>query len=157
MSQQKLYIYIYFFFNKHKSLAHFVTGAASFMSMEDGISVNYDGTVTFDLSLTFSQPGPSGQLEHIDRFELIKNTETVAICLPNIPSCNFPISNTNQWWTVVSNSSTLDEHKYCFKYILHQVLSDDRGEYRAQVEGTDPASSSLDPINKSLFVSGEKC
>ena len=135
---------------------YFIAGAAYFTSEEEQISVNDDGTVKFNLSLSFSKPGPSGLLQRIDRFELIKNARTIALCVTNNPPCTFS-ANFNQWWTVEDENRTVTENRYDLQYILHQVRSDDRGLYTAQVEGFDPASSSQDAFQKDLQVTGEAC
>lgn len=104
----------------------------------------------FNLSLSFSVPGPSGLLERIDRFELIKGDMTVALCVINNPLCTFD----DNWWTVDDCNKTVTERRYDFRYILHQVQSVNRGLYTAQVEGIDPASSGQDAFDKEIRVTG---
>ena len=123
---------------------HLVSGAAYFTSEENEIYVTEDGNVKFDLSLSFSQPGPSGSLQRIHSFQLRRN-DPIIDCFTESSSCVFHRSN--QWWTV-------EGHGHNVMFTLHQMQREHVGTYTAQVVGLDPANNGQTTFMKSLEVDG---
>ena len=123
------------------------SGSASFSNSNEDIGVSYTGTVTFDMTLSFSLPGPCGFMEEVDDY-ILKNSEDVELvhCWTDT-SCNIFPTSSDQWWTVWNNDNIM--------YILHQAQRRDKGSYTAQVEGTDPSGSGIHEICKTVNVEGK--
>ena len=121
--------------------------------------MNDDGTIFFNLSLTFSMAGSSGLMQEMVAFILVSSTDlmnliTVVSCSANLNAvpCTFSGAHDSQWWTVDT-----EEGEYHVVFVLHQARSSDRGSYRVLVEGRDPATGNLDAIRKTIYVTGMYC
>ena len=130
-----------------------VLGAVAFVSGNEDVRVSDMGTVLFRFAIEFSQPGPLGNREEVDKFELLDlggNRVVECQTVDSSPLIDCPYLNTNdhQWWTVAGNSIEN------VMFILHQAQSTDRGQYTARIEGVDPASNGVDKIEKTISVIG---
>ena len=130
-------------------ILYYVTiGKASFASCyvpscrEDAF-VNNNGTVSFDLRLTFSTSGRTGLLQNVVG-TMIMQMSNVLLTIRG-PSINTGDRN----WTVEGNSS---KTRYA---MLHNAIVSDRGEYAIKTELLDPATGSLSIISKRVLVKGK--
>jgi hypothetical protein len=130
-----------------------VYGAVSFASGNDDTDLNVSkgGTVEFSFAIQFSQAGPRGLREEVNRFELRNTAKRLLVeCQINgHADCRYMNNNDHQWWTVMG------EDIYSITFILHQAQSTDRGPYTARIEGVDPAQRSIDTIDKEYRVIGK--
>ena len=125
----------------------------SFASGNDDTDLNVSkgGTVEFSFAIQFSQAGPRGLREEVNRFELRNTAKRLLVeCQINgHADCRYMNNNDHQWWTVMG------EDIYSITFILHQAQSTDRGPYTARIEGVDPAQRSIDTIDKEYRVIGK--
>ena len=119
-------------------------GKAYFSNNHCNINVSADGTITFDLTLSFTQSGPSMNKQTVSKYTLKNGTGK------SLVTCN-PVCDTNrhQWWTLkaVETGGRV--------FVLHQANSTDRGSYTAEVEVTHPNEDSINEITKSFHVTCE--
>ena len=109
--------------------------------------VSDGGTVEFSFAIQFSQAGPLGFHEEVNRFELHDPARGLIVhCqIDGHANCDY---NNHQWWTLMG------ENIHSISFILHQAQSTDRGQYTARIEGVDPAQRSTDTIDKEYRVIG---
>ena len=109
------------------------------------VSVSNHGRVTFNLSISFREAGPSGNVQTVKHTVLKKGSMIIATCSTN-GGCNF--DNGNRWWTVFG-VETVD-----LVLILNQVISSDRAQYTAETELEDPSTGGVDTLSKNIAVTG---
>ena len=128
-----------------------VPGSASFASGDEDIQVSENGTIVFNLKLSYSASGRSDFRQQVERIYLKNSSEDVVSCFPTA-GCTFSI-DVARWWTVHDgDTGTLD----CLVFILHQALSYDRAEYSANVDLADPAIvGGIVTKSKTLLVTGK--
>ena len=126
------------------SLYYGFQGAASFTNEDEEVYVSYNGTITFAMTLVFTQAGPCGLFEEVDRY-IIKDVNSMNLvdCQTKNMFCSLSGADDDQWWTVDWNMKTI---------ILHQAKHSNRGPYTGHVEGTDPSARS---IQKEFSVKGQ--
>ena len=133
-----------------------VLGAVAFVSGDEEVRVSDMGTVLFSFAIEFSRAGPLENREEVNKFELLDlGGSRVVECQTveqtdssTLIDCPYMNINDHQWWTVAGNSIEN------VLFILHQAQSTDRGPYTARIEGVDPASNSVDKIEKTISVFG---
>ena len=127
------------------SPSHYHAGKASFKQNNgNSIKVSSEGTVTFDLSLSFTQSGPSRNNQTVSHYCLKRNDKTILNCGPST-LCSFDDTVQDHWWTVESVETG-------YTFVLHQAKSTDRGSYKAEVEVNHPKDNSIDTIEKTVHV-----
>ena len=115
-------------------------------SCRDDVRVSNEGTVKFDLKLTFSTSGKSGCTQKVIRTTIRRgNNVLITVMEGHTPF----IHTQNRHWTI--------EGKNVRTYVakLHNAVASDRGEYRIVTELLDPATSSISTITKRVFVTGK--
>ena len=133
-----------------------VLGAVAFVSGDEEVRVSDMGTVLFSFAIEYSQAGSLGYREEVEKFELLDLVGTRIVECQTVEhtdsstliDCPYMNTNDHQWWTVAGNSIEN------VSFILHQAQSGDRGQYTARIEGVDPASTSVDKIEKDISVIG---
>ena len=99
--------------------------------------VSIMGTVVFDLSLSFTQSGPSMNTQSVTQYSLKNGSRTSINCQSG--RCS---SFEDHWWTVEDGSV----------FVLHQAKSNDRGIYTGEVEVRHPKDNSLNTLTKHFHV-----
>jgi hypothetical protein len=122
----------------------------SFTSSSD-IEFANDGKIMFDLSLSFSQHGPSGNQQRISEYKLEKNDRTVEVRCPLNTGCSFVGIDDNQWWTVE------DSEPAGYVFVLHQAKSTDRGSYTTTVTARHPDNRTSTDIMKTFHATAPTC
>ena len=114
------------------------------------MDVSEGGTVEFSFAIQFSQAGPLGLREEVNRLELRDPAGRLIVeCqIDGHADCNYMNNNDHQWWTLMG------ENIHSISFILHQAQSTDSGQYTARIEGVDPAQRSTDTIHKEYHVIG---
>lgn len=130
------------------TLFFFVSGSASFALGQGEIDlwVSENGTIAFNLTLSFSSHGYSGYQQEVQRLVLKKGSDIKISCVRDT-GCS--VDDRNRWWSINGD----DTSSYVF--ILHQAVSDDLGEYTASVDLTIPVSSMIDTRVKMFTVNGK--
>ena len=121
------------------------SGKADFTRKDitNDINVSVDGTVTFDLTLSFSQSGPSMNNQTISKYTLKRNGEPLVTCES---ICSFHDADPHHWWTVEEAVET------GHMFVLHQAKSSDRGSYTAEVEVKHPNGNTISVLTKTVYV-----
>ena len=120
------------------------SGKADFTRNDDinHINVSVNGIVTFDLTLSFSQSGPSMNNQTISKYTLKRNGEPVTC----ESICSFHDPDPHHWWTVEEGVET------GHVFVLHQAKSSDRGSYTAEVEVKHPNGNTISVLTKTFHV-----
>ena len=120
------------------------SGKADFTRKDitNDINVSVDGTVTFDLTLSFSQSGPSMNNQTISKYTLKRNGDLVTC----ESICSFRDPDPHHWWTVEEGVET------GHVFVLHQAKSSDRDIYTAEVVVKHPNGNTIDKRTKTFHV-----
>ena len=102
-----------------------------------------EATITFDLSVSYTEPGPSMHYQTVTRYQLLDDSDHDLITCGN--RCHITDDDDHHWWTIEPG----------FIFVLHQAKSTDRGNYKAIVETEDPANNHNIVLEKGFFVTCE--
>ena len=116
-----------------------LSGEASFLDSSNDLNVSAEGTIRFDFSLTYSEPGPSLHYQTVRRHILTFGSRNIVSCMDNI--CTFDDDDQDHWWTVETG----------LVFVLHQAKHTDRGTYTAVVEAVDPKDDTTSILQKDPF------
>ena len=146
------YLSVNFICLHHNSFSNPSAGKASFASCRstsyqsrctEGIIVSNNGTLQFNLNLTFSTAGKAGLLQTVGR-TIIRRTDEVILSIHSAL-----VDTGNRQWTIEGNATTTT-------VTLENVVASDRGEYTIITELTDPATDYINTITKDVFATGKE-
>ena len=124
---------------------NFLYSAKALFGGSVGIKVSDEATITFDLSVSYTERGPSMHYQAVTSYRLQNDSDHNFITCTN-DMCYINDDDDHHWWTI---------HEPRYIFVLHQAKSTDRGKYKAIVETEDPANNHNIMSERIFFVTCE--
>ena len=112
----------------------------------DDTTVSSNGTIDFNLRISFDGSGCVQKQESVRETVLKKGLETIYSCHDTV--CQPKSSYDSRWWT--TDGTGIEG----VILTLHQAIASDRAEYTIQTELSRPQTEGLSFIDKKVYVTG---